>query len=283
MLKFISFSFDNSMYMPLNVIFNSENPAWCELLFSYGWKRYKEMLEESAMIWTYSYLSNEVFQTHFPNRQIAVLSYSYSPGRSNLLQNEYQITEKATPYNMDTLPDNIQVAYVFFYGIWTQRRETILGVLKANMSEAYATILREGRTDTLAPYFFNFMDFFISDYVRDYYIIKADILLNINTMPSSSLEIHRINYFLSLGKVVISEKGADPNLVSKYAHIVIFVDSTEEMLERIYELTNNSTKLEEAKVRVREHYDDIEEMYRGELKEAMRLTKAALDEKLMTL
>ncbi len=54
-------------------------------------------------------------------------------------------------------------------------------------------------------------------YHHDYYIMKASIIINIASSNTSILETHRINYLLSLGKMIITETGADLDIAMKYA------------------------------------------------------------------
>jgi hypothetical protein len=76
----------------------------------------------------------------------------------------------------------------------------------------------------------------IADQDRDFFVHRATAVLNINNHNSSALETHRINYLLSMGKIVISERGSDPSLAREYEGVVRFVGSMEEMYESMLEV-----------------------------------------------
>jgi hypothetical protein len=69
----------------------------------------------------------------------------------------------------------------------------------------------------------------IVDQERDYFVHRATAVLNIHNHNSSALETHRLNYLLSMGKIVISERGSDSSLAREYEGVVRFVGSMEEM------------------------------------------------------
>ncbi len=124
--------------------------------------------------------------------------------------------------------------------------------------------------------FYNFCDQFVYGYYRDYYLRKAKIIINLaSSSKISVLETHRINYLLSLGKVIVSEYGADMELANRYRPAVIFVeddphavigdDEHEEMMKErgrkifaiVAELMLNETWLEEKSAVARNFYQDI--------------------------
>ena len=58
---------------------------------------------------------------------------------------------------------------------------------------------------------------------RDYVVLRSRVVLNIHGTWQSSLELHRIQYLLSMGAAVVSERSAvDPNLDEEYADAVVF-------------------------------------------------------------
>jgi hypothetical protein len=70
----------------------------------------------------------------------------------------------------------------------------------------------------------------VFDVERDILVLRSKVVYNIHTDDDSVLEVHRVNYLLSLGKCVISERGPnDVDLDMEYADAVIFVDSIDEM------------------------------------------------------
>ena len=58
---------------------------------------------------------------------------------------------------------------------------------------------------------------------RDYVVLRSRVVLNIHGTWQSSLELHRIQYLLSMGAAIVSERSAvDPNLDEEYADAVVF-------------------------------------------------------------
>ena len=58
---------------------------------------------------------------------------------------------------------------------------------------------------------------------RDYVVLRSRVVLNIHGTWQSSLELHRIQYLLSMGAAVVSERSAvDPHLDEEYADAVVF-------------------------------------------------------------
>ena len=268
----IALSFDNNMYSETNIIFNSEN-VWCDILFQFGWDRFQTMLNETLMIWTYSQASQKLMleDRNMSYKEIAVVPYAYAHNRYQVLQ-DINILAANSPYPINIDPKDYFV--VFYYGINSPRRETIIEQLVANFTYCISP-----EPPGKKPYMVNFSGIYIFDYVRDYYITMADVVLNLNTLSTSSLEVHRINYFLSLRKIVISERGTDRAVADKYKNVIFFVDSVEEMLETIHILASDLNIMKEAKERVEEFLPKLETMYQQEMNDAITLAKKALDEK----
>ena len=60
---------------------------------------------------------------------------------------------------------------------------------------------------------------FMFDDDRDFYIQHSKVIINIHTEEGSALELHRVNYLLSLGKCVISERSdVSVELENAYAY-----------------------------------------------------------------
>lgn len=96
------------------------------------------------------------------------------------------------------------------------------------------------------------------------------MILNIHTFEASSslLETHRLNYLLSRGKCVVSEKGIDKKLAQEYTGVVNFVNNIEEMIEKIHFLLTNEMKLMECEEKSRRLFEKINCNYKP-LHEAM--------------
>lgn len=66
----------------------------------------------------------------------------------------------------------------------------------------------------------------------DFFILHALVVLNIHTEAGSSLELHRINHLMSMGKCIVSERSRDdPELDATYADAIVFVDDEKDIYE----------------------------------------------------
>ncbi len=83
------------------------------------------------------------------------------------------------------------------------------------------------------------------DLERDFYVHNSIAVLNINNENTSSLEEHRLNYFLSMGKIIFSERGAYPEMCEKYGNAITFVDSIEEMFDEVVKFFHATPSLDE--------------------------------------
>jgi hypothetical protein len=73
-------------------------------------------------------------------------------------------------------------------------------------------------------------------------LAHTTVVLNIHTEPGSSLEVHRINHLLSLGKCVISERSTvDPAVDLAYQNAIVFADNTTHMYQLARYYVKNST------------------------------------------
>jgi hypothetical protein len=106
---------------------------------------------------------------------------------------------------------------VLFIGSLSNRRHVILQMLEQLFTLAWVQ-------GNLSPYikFYSVCDR-VFYYHYDYYVMKAKVIVNIASTNASVFETHRMNYLLSLGKVVISEMGAEESIAERYREGVILV------------------------------------------------------------
>jgi hypothetical protein len=104
---------------------------------------------------------------------------------------------------------------------------------------------------------------------RDIVVRNAKVVVNIHVFEQSSLEVHRLNYLLAMGKCVVSERSTlDPQLDATYAdNGVIFGDGFEDIVERVFVLLNDEGKRLQCESNSKEMYDqtmnDTQELERG--------------------
>ena len=142
--------------------------------------------------------------------------------------------------DMTTLP--LDYPFVLFVGTCTTRRLHFLLYLEYLFAEAYDT----GILPVTIKYVFICERVFYYHY--DYYLMKAKVILNIASSNVSIFETHRINYLLSLGKVVVSEVGADRSIAERYKEMIIFTQRSEE------------PSLENTKLHARQMYEVVLEL-----------------------
>ncbi len=106
---------------------------------------------------------------------------------------------------------------VLFMGTCTERRIKIITQLEYLFYESHHN---NRISDNIQFYSICDRVFY---YHQDYYLMKAKVILNIASSNVSIFETHRINYFLSLGKVVVSEVGADRSIAERYKDGVVLV------------------------------------------------------------
>ena len=62
---------------------------------------------------------------------------------------------------------------------------------------------------------------------RDLAVLRTKVVVNTHTEDGSSLEVHRINYLLSMGACIVSERSlTDPELDAYYDDALVFVNNT---------------------------------------------------------
>jgi len=149
---------------------------------------------------------------------------------SNRNRNSDRETFEEFINNFKNLP--IDVA---FFGSGSSRRSEILNTIDAKnkaLSEKKLTFYCiSGSWETA-----------LIDKRRDYIVKNSKIVLNVHTEDRSSLEVHRINYLISFGKIIVSERSSDVMLDSQYDDAIVF-SKKEELFETLVNLLQNNSKL----------------------------------------
>ncbi|GAF89452.1 unnamed protein product, partial [marine sediment metagenome] len=117
-------------------------------------------------------------------------------------------TQVSFPVSVDVScvpPDPEQRYDLLFYGCGNARR--------SSLKESFR------RSDLTSKFFLGF-DLFGER--RDREISSAAVVLNVHFYAEASLEVHRINYLLARGKVVLSEPSSDTEMDALYSSVVHF-------------------------------------------------------------
>ncbi len=145
-------------------------------------------------------------------------------------------TDFPLPPVVSTSRGNNSPFYILFYGGPSNTREVLLRELKYELHR-YTSVSQSKKQSVRELQLLTFYGMYINDYQIDYYILHSDVIINIHSYNDTSLEIHRINYLLSLHKIVISTySDADCHIVERYKDGTIFV---QDMMNVLYRLAND--------------------------------------------
>lgn len=188
------------------VAFHMEQP-WSFVTFGLNHARYLLVLENAVSLWTFSY-------------DVAEMLNMKGLGPVHTLP----IYTKAStiPWKASVV-DEGEACQVVFFGSGSKRRTVAIRQL---YDETESNLIRWTA-------FCGSWDVSTFDAERDILMKRTDVVVNIHNEDLSVLEVHRINYLLSMGKMVITERGADHKLSAEYDGAVAFVDHWSEMTKHI--------------------------------------------------
>jgi hypothetical protein len=190
---------------------------------------------------------------------------SYSPLHANLLRRlGYSRVYEVPLYSADIRRPahnqslgagvaDLDADFLFFGGCSERRRDKLQALVAA--FPACAAADGQGDVEThLHPslrscyrYLLNCVNWEtgVFDALRHRSVQRSMIVVNIHNDENSVLEVHRINYLLSMGRCVVSERSDDLLLDAQYAHAVRFVEAGDEsgMHAMIASLLRNETDL----------------------------------------
>jgi hypothetical protein len=125
----------------------------------------------------------------------------------------FTVRVEETPYEPD---DDIDIV---FFGICSPRRKEFV-----ERMHGYADMwagLGYRKPVNMHMYCISEWNKALLDADRDHKVMSAKVVVNIHNLETSSLEVHRINYLLSMGKCVVSESSSfDPELDKEYADAI---------------------------------------------------------------
>ncbi len=222
------------------IAFHMEQP-WSNITFGWGAYRYAHVLSKAMRIWSFSPYQVDLFSNAKLNQEFTsrysdinlmiplfdrskidyVPLYTIDPNRRRNALRPYARDEDG-----NKVPGTHDLASneVLFFGSGSPRRAPMLHTLIQRFDE-------EGKVSFRI--FTGTWNITVFDLDRDMVVHTAKVVFNINTAEDSVLEAHRLNYLLSMGKCVVSERGIDPALVQRYDGAIVFVDSLDELFEKI--------------------------------------------------
>jgi hypothetical protein len=238
---------DLTLFAKNNVIYNSE-PINSLIMFNDGEARFRYLYSRTLQMWHFRAADNTVdvlkgFESHETNsahKKLHIVPFAYPSSRLDILKSmNISITaiEPFSDHSIRLFPDSLRVV---FFGGCSDRRADFIDNLRAQL------VIRQTEKKRRKINFLNFCGYYTFDYERDYYLVNADVVINVNTLNDSSLETHRINHLLSLGKVIVSEEGSSSELADTYRSGVIFVEGSQEMAKVLGELADDKKALQVA-------------------------------------
>jgi len=153
---------------------------------------------------------------------------------------------------------------IAFHGSCSPRREEII-------SSSFTSLATLGYvTDFFCQPWYSLL-FGEERYLR---LMATKVVLNIHTDENSCLEVHRINYLLSLGKCIISERSPlDPLLDADYADALIFAENIPHMLKLAAYFVDNDDERKRVEARALRKFRAVEANHtvlEASMKEARR-------------
>jgi hypothetical protein len=254
---------DLTMFLSQNYIVYHLEQVSSDFTFGRYFPRYKYILNNALAIFTFSsyhltFLQKKITSTK-DNLFIIPLYSSISANpkdtpflSSSLTAMSITGSPSAASSSASSAISDDDYFDVAFLGSCTSRRANILTYL-------YETLKK---INPLLNLFFNCGSWSTLkfDDEKDFYFSHSKIILNIHSFESSTsvLESHRLQYLLSLGKCVISERGLDEELALQYDDSIIFVGNNyEEFIYRINDILSNTKKRKEYERKAFEKFQEI--------------------------
>ncbi len=220
-----------------NIIFNSEQ-IYSKIVFNDGEQRYKYLYTRALQFWHYQsgdgaeeMLKGFEKSLKTDKHILQIVPFYYPKSRLEVLKN-MNITTTVEPLHDHSIRMYPNALHVVFFGGCNDRRSKFLEELRLHLAKRPSD--KDKRINLM-----NFCGYYTHDYERDFYLVNADVVINISIRDDSSLETHRINHLLSLGKIVISEEGVVKGVADMYREGVIFVKDSIGMANVLSELADS--------------------------------------------
>lgn len=247
---------DLQVFSKYFIAYHMEQP-WSNITFGWGTHRYGHVLSKALRVWSFSPLqvelftnatANEAFLSRYaaielqmpllpPSKIDYVPLYTTDPKRRG---------KALQPYSTGQ-PHSMEGQDVLFFGSGSPRRAPMLETLIRRFHHEVNVTFR---------IFTGSWNSTVFDLDRDIVVFMAKVVFNINNGEDSVLEAHRLNYLLSMGKCIVSERGIDSKLASRYEGAVVFVDSLEDLFEKtVYYAKHDEERRLMEELALQRHYE----------------------------
>lgn len=230
-----------SIFSTYYIYFNSEQ-IWNSIIFATGLQRTKYILQHSLVIWSFFSYQTPIFdEINYTN--VSIVPFHYA-------------TRDFSRLNINPLrvPLSHEPIKVLFFGSCTHRRLEKLQELSQYFKIYSSELVFHYLCGSIVTQQLN--------YERDYLIQSIDIVINLSGEENSVLEVHRLNYLLSMGKVIVSEPGINLEMIECYSSVVYFTSEIQDMVRYIIEdIARNRSNLQENKRKSIELFHQINTNY----------------------
>jgi hypothetical protein len=248
---------DLSLFSTNYLILHTEQPWFIRIASNF---RYQAILANALCILAFSYLHAQQLLQIFPYaciRVIPMYSLDADVVQHRAVHGEVGGLTASESFEARRADLESREVDVLFFGGCSKRRAAAL----TSLYEYFERMCNEDTTSNRAVrrcYSFNCKcintDVGLLDEIRHDAVRKAKVVLNINNQFSSSLEVHRLHYIMSMRRCIVSERGADRLLAREYGRALRFtgahrIDNDSLLLDvtivyrKIVELLNDASLL----------------------------------------
>ena len=218
-------SHDLSLFSTNYLILHTEQPWFIRIASNF---RYHAILANALCILAFSYLHAQQLLQIFPYaciRVIPMYSLDADVVRHRAVHGEVGGLTASESFEARREDLESREVDVLFFGGCSKRRAAAL----SSLYEYFERMCKEDTTSNRAVrrcYSFNCKcintDVGLLDEIRHGAVRKAKVVLNINNQFSSSLEVHRLHYIMSMRRCIVTERGADRLLAREYGRALRF-------------------------------------------------------------
>lgn len=192
----------------------------------FRYSEYVKTFADAALVWCFTEHHREhmVSVLNFPAEQVQVVPI-YTKSAS--------FPDVTTPaFHQVVVERNwtVRTAEMYFSGSYSPYREEVVSLL-------YDWAGRDGLLVEFACLKWTMLPF-----AEDRHLVLSNtkVVLNIHRDERSSLEVHRVNHLLSMGKCVVSERSStDPDVDAAYEGAIVFADNITHLYDVALQLTRD--------------------------------------------
>lgn len=220
LLQLVLGSHEAALLLPNYIVFQTEQQA---SLLSPNLPPHLNVLQGASHVLVFSSFHRVIMQGLGISRSSAVPMYvalsrlaeSAALNRRQALLEQLRLHPDESQSWVDPLSASSYLADILFFGGLSDRRRAVFNATLPGMSSAVRTVIVTGTMKDM-----------VFDDERDDLVIRSKVVVNFHGTNQASLNVHRINYLLALGKCVVSERSeTDPQLDEEYSEAVVFVDN----------------------------------------------------------